>query len=72
MVSCESSKKGAWTDSDKDGLKEVLSAEIKDTATQNCMVKKYEVFYESLGAANADEKDAATNMAKWYLECLTK
>tara|TARA_B100001758_G_C18276838_1_gene539429 strand:- start:68 stop:352 length:285 start_codon:yes stop_codon:yes gene_type:complete len=74
MVSCESSKKGAWTDSDKDELRDVLATEgeITDTLLQNCMIGKYEAAYESFYDADTDEKNNEVNALKFYTECMTE
>jgi len=73
MVSCESSKKGAWTDSDKEAVRDQIKGDITDKAVQDCIISSMEKEYESFYDANSDEsKKNVEKLEALMMDCLTK
>tara|TARA_B100001758_G_C18276838_1_gene539430 strand:- start:395 stop:670 length:276 start_codon:yes stop_codon:yes gene_type:complete len=74
MVSCESSKKGAWTDSDKETARvELKEGGISDKKIQDCIVSSMEKEYDSFYDANSDESEKNKEKLKSIInDCLFK
>ena len=72
MVSCESSKKGAWTDSDKEAARDQIKGDITDKVVQDCIISSLEKEYESYYAANSEESGNVEKLEALMMDCLTK
>ncbi|MAO32632.1 MAG: hypothetical protein CL824_03915 [Crocinitomicaceae bacterium] len=73
MVSCESSKKGAWTDSDKEAARDEIKGDITDKAVQDCIISSLEKEYDSYYDANSDESEKNTEkLTNLMMDCMTK